>query len=81
MIYTIYRTLKIMENLKKGSQNIEMKTIERCLHQVYPSKVKIPKDLRSNGDCFECEYNEENKNCKSYYPIKIKIYDVKKQKI
>ena len=54
-----------------------METIERCLHQVFRTTVSLPEELRTNGDCKNCKYDEENKNCKNYQKIKINLYNVK----
>lgn len=45
-----------------------------CLNQLFRPSVHIEKE--GVGNCTTCKANEDNKNCKGYYEVKVKILDV-----
>jgi len=53
--------------------------IKICLHNKKGQKQR-PGDsitLKGEGNCYECEYDpEHNKNCRKFFEIEIKIYDI-----
>jgi hypothetical protein len=54
--------------------------MKQCLHSkkgIEPEAGSSIK-LHGEGDCYNCEYDpEENKNCRKFYEIEIKVCDIK----
>ena len=55
---------------------MKSKTLERCINQIFKPEYDSVM-VNGHGDCSVCVYDEKNSRCLGYYPIKIKIYEVK----
>lgn len=50
-----------------------------CLHNKTGQKQKSFMKMAGEGNCYHCSFNKiENQNCKKFYPITIKIIQIKK---
>jgi hypothetical protein len=52
----------------------------KCLHNKKGLKPKPGSSIKLDGEgnCYECDYDpENNKNCKKFYPIIIKVFEVR----
>lgn len=53
---------------------------ERCLHQIHRCEGHNPSRPYNIGDCYICEYDEENnKKCGKYTPIKMDVIKVEER--
>lgn len=50
-----------------------MKTI--CLHNKSGAEQKSFMPVPGIGNCYKCTFNKENKNCKKFYPITVRIME------
>jgi len=49
-----------------------------CIYQVMGSKIKLLESMRSDYGCAICAYNDKNKECPDYKPMKLYYFNVKK---
>ena len=54
-----------------------MSTTTCCLHQLLRPTGNLGISVEGVGDCSKCLPDEDNANCKKYYPIAISMGTVK----
>ena len=60
-----------------------MRTLKRCLNQVFRPEAILPKSMRKKlgiGNCLICQPSDDNKYCAYYRPIRVYFLDVKEKK-
>lgn len=51
----------------------------RCILQaINGPEIKLPEDYKIDYGCSTCTYDEKNKECPDYKPLRIYYYEVKK---
>jgi len=59
---------------------MELESQVRCIYQAISSKdkIKLPTDFKPDYGCDIYTYDDKNKECPKYYPIKIYYFKIEK---